>query len=467
MNKPMISVSGIRGLVDDSFSEALIRNWARAFGFFCLTNIEAPSTGCSVVIGRDTRQSGTWAEKIIAEELLKLNIQPILLGIVPTPTVELAVTHHHANGGIIITASHNPIEWNGLKFLGAEGVFLNADELEIVKQFILENKSELPLEQHVTILQDPNANGRHVEEVISTLPIEIENIRAKKLKVVLDPVNGAGAVAVPLLLEKLGCEIVTVHGEPTGIFGHTPEPRPENLTDLSNKVKAVGAVIGFAVDPDADRLALIDENSVAISEEYTLAIAVLSAMRKFSSSEFTYKKNIVVNLSTSRMIDDVAKLFNAEVIRSAVGEINVVKAMRENNAYIGGEGNGGVIFPACHEGRDSLVGIALILDLLAKDEKGLSEIVAGLPKYHMVKEKYPVPPNFNYQDLKSNLVTLLPNATCSDLDGIRIDTAEGWTQVRASNTEPIVRIITEAKTENDYQNLSSIAKKALEQIKIE
>jgi phosphomannomutase len=465
MNKPMVSVSGIRGLVNDSFSEELIRVWSRAFGFFCLANIKISPTDYSIVIGRDTRQSGTWAEKIIAEELLKFNIQPIFLGIVPTPTVELAVTHHHANGGIIITASHNPIEWNGLKFLGSDGVFLNANEIEILKQLLLNKKPELSSKQQVSTLQDTEAIARHIEKILSTLPINVEIIRAKKFKVVLDPVNGAGALAVPLLLEKLGCEIITVHGEPTGIFGHNPEPRPENLTDLSNKVKEIGAVIGFAVDPDADRLALIDETGVAISEEYTLAIAVLSAMRNFSNSNTILKNNIVVNLSTSRMIDDVAKLFNAKVIRSAVGEINVVKSMRENKAYIGGEGNGGVIFPSCHEGRDSLVGIAMILDLLANKKEKLSEIVDSLPKYNMTKDKFPRPENFDVEKLKLIMEKDFPDTVFSTIDGLRMDTDNGWTHIRPSNTEPIIRIITEAKTENDYQSLFSTAKKALEQLK--
>lgn len=460
MNQPMISVSGIRGLVNDSFSEELVRNWTRAFGMFCLKD----SGRAGVVIGRDTRQSGAWAENIIATELRNIGILPIMVGIVPTPTVELAVTHHQAKGGIIITASHNPIEWNGLKFLGSDGVFLDAAEIDELKSIIQNGKTTTPETAITETINDTEAITRHIEKVLLTLPIDVENIRAKKFKVVLDPVNGAGAIAVPALLEKLGCETVTVHGEPSGIFGHTPEPRPENLSDLSDKVKETKAVIGFAVDPDADRLALIDENGIAVSEEYTLALAALAAMPKFSNSNNKFTKTITINLSTSRMIDDVAKIHGFSVSRSAVGEVNVVKEMRKNRSYIGGEGNGGIIFPACHEGRDSLVGIALILNLLAEKKPTVSEITATLPKYFMVKEKYPIPPNFNYQALKKEMLAAFNGAALSDIDGIRVDTSEGWTQIRASNTEPIVRIITEAASEENFSKLSNTAKKVLSKL---
>ena len=457
----MISVSGIRGLINDSFSEELIRRWTNAFGRFCLEkNAEKIA---SVVIGRDTRQSGEWTEKIITEELIMLGIRPILTGIVPTPTVELAVTHHQANGGIIITASHNPIEWNGLKFLGADGVFLDAAEVEKLKQLVKDAPPRtLPQQKmDVAAIKDANAITRHIEKVLSTLPIDLEKIRAKKFKVVLDPVNGAGALAVPLLLDKLGCVSTIIYGEPSGVFGHTPEPRPENLTDLSEKVREVGAVIGFAVDPDADRLALINEKGEAISEENTLVLATLGVFKSTRRQQNEKSQTIAVNLSTSRMIDDVAKLFAAKVIRSAVGERNVIEEMRKNNSIVGGEGNGGVIFPSCHEGRDSLVGIALILDLLTKNNESVSDILNQLPGYIMEKIKIPVPSNFNPVEFGDSIKKFFPEAIINNIDGIRVDTEEGWVHVRASNTEPIFRIIAEVQTKQSLEKLITKTKQLL------
>lgn len=458
MNEPMISVSGIRGIVNDSFSEKLIRDWARAFGKFC-------GEKTAVVIGRDTRQSGEWTEKIITGELITLGVEPILLGVATTPTTELAVTHHKAQGGIIITASHNPIEWNGLKFLGSDGVFLNAQEVDELKKIVATKEVETTETEFPDIaVHDTEAIKRHVEKVLTTLPIDIENIRQNKFRVVLDPVNGAGALAVPPLLEKLGCETIIINGEPSGIFGHTPEPRPENLVGLSDKVKETGAAIGFAVDPDADRLALINEKGEAISEEYTLAIAAMAALREFphfalrAARGRQISNTVAVNLSTSRMIDDVAQMFGGKVLRTAVGEINVVKGMREEKSFIGGEGNGGVIFPKCHEGRDSLVGIALILNLLAKEKCSVSEIVEKIPSYVMEKIKIPVPPNFDPKKFTVQIKKIYTDAKITAIDGIRVDTQDGWVHVRASNTEPIFRIIAEAKTKSALEKIISDTK---------
>jgi phosphomannomutase len=461
MSEPMISVSGIRGIINDSFSEKLIRDWTNAFGLFCLDK-KNDTFNVSVVIGRDTRQSGEWTENIIVEELEKIGIQSVLVGIAPTPTVELAVTHHKAAGGIIITASHNPIEWNGLKFLGSDGVFLDAAEIEKLKLLIKEGPQETrPEQKKEEIIKDADAITKHVEKVLSTLPIDKEKISAKKFKVVLDPVNGAGALAVPQLLEKLGCETIIINSEPSGIFGHTPEPRPENLTDLSNKVKETGAIVGFAVDPDADRLALINERGEAISEEYTLVLAILGALKINHDQNIVTERTIAVNLSTSRMIDDAAKIFGAKVIRSAVGERNVVEEMRKNDSVIGGEGNGGVIFPACHEGRDSLVGIALILNLLAQENKTISTILGERPNYIMEKIKIPLPPNFNPIEFSNSIKNIFPGAVINNTDGIRVDTADGWVHVRASNTEPIFRIIAEAKTKELLEKIISETNKLI------
>jgi len=433
--------------VGRTFTEELVKSWATAFAAYSKKRFGH----ATIVIGRDARQSGEWAEKVSAESITDHGADAIKLGVATTPTIEVAVTKHSAQGGIIISASHNPVEWNGLKFVGPDGVFLNEQEIEALKAEVREQEIA---DVKGKTSYDENAAQNHVEKVISTLPINIEAIRGRKFKVCLDPVNSAGAIAVPILLDKLGCDITMVNGEVNGLFSHNPEPRPENLTQLAAAIKDKQSDIGIAVDPDADRLALIDEKGAAISEEYTLALALLTILSKKTGS-------VAANLSTSRMIDDVAKMFSVQVVRTAVGERNVVEGMRVNHAVAGGEGNGGVIFPACHEGRDSLVGIALILDLMATQKKKLSELVNSIPKYNMVKEKFPRSGVFNKEDLRKKLIATFPNAQVSTIDGIRVDIEGGWTHIRPSNTEPIVRIITEAASEEVFNILTSEAKKAL------
>lgn len=432
----------------ETFDENLVRSWARAFAAFA----KARNDG-AIVIGRDTRSSGEWALKLAAEEIQKLGTDVVSVGVAPTPTIELAITHHKAAGGMIITASHNPIEWNGLKFLGSDGVFL--DESEVNELQSLVGKDVNPAENPGEFAEDQEAILRHIENVLTNLPIDIEKIKQRKFKVVVDPVNGTGALAIPPLLEKLGCEVVMINGIADGNFGHAPEPRPENLIGLSEKVREIKADIGLAIDPDADRLALVDNKGTAISEEYTLALAVFSILKN------NPRNKVAVNLSTSRMIDDIAKQFESEVVRTPVGERHVVEGMRKNQAIIGGEGNGGVIFSKSHEGRDSLVGAPLILNLLASANKTILEIISSLPRYAMTKEKFPRTGDFNKEEILARLKNAFPNAEVSNIDGVRLDFPGGWLHVRPSNTEPIVRIITEAKNENVLQKMVEKARKAL------
>ncbi|TSC64616.1 MAG: phosphoglucosamine mutase [Parcubacteria group bacterium Gr01-1014_106] len=542
MSQPIVSVSGVRGIVGESFTDDLVRGWAEAFAEFCHpersegsrrdSSASARSSGPSpqndtqVVLGRDTRPSGEAALAVAARALAAHGIQPIIVGIAPTPTIQLAVTHHRAAGAMIITASHNPQEWNGLKFLGADGVFLTGEEMKVLEHTVIlsvaqrsegsrrRDSSVAPLPQN-----DSGAIQRHIENVLS-LPIDAEKIRTRKFRVVVDPVNGAGAVAVPQLLQQLGCDVVTINGEPNGHFAHTPEPTPANLTELGQRVATEKADLGIAVDPDADRLVLVDETGTVMSEEYTVTLAVLSALsspviqspsrvilnavkdlgvnsaknpspwdrpeqqRRISRDPSSRsggtqddKRIVVANLSTTRMVDDVAQKYGATVVRTPVGERNVVEGMRQHGALIGGEGSGGVIFPQSHEGRDSLVGVALVLDLLARPRSNfrswtvvetsevgatkLSSLVAALPRYVMQKEKFPRSAEFDRERFAAQLKKAFPKARIDTRDGIRVDTAEGWIHLRPSNTEPIVRLIGEANTSEGLRKLQETARQAI------
>ncbi|MDP3685924.1 MAG: phosphoglucosamine mutase [bacterium] len=475
----LVSVSGVRGIVGESFTEELMRKWAAGFGLL-LDRKQRTAGSRIVVIGRDTRPSGEWALRLAAETLLRAGIQPIVLGIVPTPTVQLAVTHHRAAGGIIITASHNPSEWNGLKFLGSDGVFLSAEEMEKLRQNVIASERSNPRDPSRQLQDDPAgriasaalqsrndgtnddaAIQRHIENVL-VLPIDVERIRAREFRVVLDPVNGTGGLAVSPLLERFGCTVIVINGEPNGEFSHPPEPTPANLQELGTAVREHRADLGIAVDPDADRLVLVDETGTVLSEECTVTLAVLAVLsspntpacpagRQHPTSN---TRTVVVNLSTTRMVDDVARQFGARVIRTPVGERHVVEGMRQHGALIGGEGNGGVIFPKSHEGRDSLVGIALILDLLARRETTLARLAEELPRYAMTKEKLPRGSNgFETPQLSVALRRAFPDAQMTTLDGIRVDTTDGWVHLRPSNTEPVVRLIAEARTETVLERL--------------
>ena len=519
MSAPLVSVSGVRGIVGESFTEDLVRRWARAFARFVIaseapeperssvqggakqsrgksdeiaSSLLAPRNDRKIVVGRDTRPSGAWALDVAARTVAECGVQPITVGTVPTPTVQLAVTHHRAAGGLIITASHNPTEWNGLKFLGPDGVFLSAGEMESLHRSVFASPasggakqshddqgvaSSPPAPRKDTRVSDGQAINRHIANVLG-LPLGVEAIRHRKFRVVLDPVNGAGALAVPPLLERLGCQVTVINGEPDGKFAHPPEPTPANLTELGDRVRADGADLGIAVDPDADRLVLVSEEGRVLSEEYTITLATLAVLsapvvlsgvknrthRDPSSTTQDDKQVVAVNLSTTRMVDDVARQLDATVIRTPVGERHVVEGMRRHGALIGGEGNGGVIFPESHEGRDALVGIALILDLLAKRGESLATVVSALPRYVMVKEKLALSDRNQLPKLTEELRKLadsVPGSSISTLDGVRVDTPDGWVHLRLSNTEPMIRLIAEATDEPAVHRLLGTTRTAV------
>ncbi len=504
MSSPLVSISGVRGMLGESFTEELVRQWAAAFAKFI--GEQHTAGDARSVLGRDTRPSGAWAIESATRTMVTSGVQPIIVGIAPTPTVARAVRHHRAAGGLIITASHNPGAWNGLKFVGPDGVFLDAQEMEALHRVVMKSRARVSSSRMRgsvganiaglrvrgdDIERDDAAIARHVKSVLA-LPIDAERIRARKFRVVVDPVNGTGAIAVPPLLERLGCAVLMVNGEPNGQFAHPPEPTPANLAELGKRVGEEHADLGFAVDPDADRLVLVDETGTVISEEYTVALAILSVLTsvRAKAAASTPERStpgeisppapqsltdsggslrtphhdamaVVVNLSTTRMVDDVAREFGARVVRTAVGERHVIDGMRRHRALIGGEGNGGVIFPQSHEGRDALVGIALVLDLLARRNTSLTRLTRELPQYLMEKEKLPRSAAFAPEALARTLRRNIPGARLSTLDGVRVDTADGWAHVRPSNTEPIVRLIGEARTAKALSSLLAVARDAL------
>ncbi len=425
----MTGVSGVRGIYGDGLDEGVAERFAYAF---------ARMRRGAIIVGRDSRTSGAPLAGAVFDGIGKAGADTVDLGIVPTPTVEMAVTHHGAAGGIIVTASHNPGRWNGLKFLGPDGVFLDAAEgtalLEAANA--AGDLSNLPVRGGRMAWDD--AVAHHVKAVLANELIDPALIAGQKFNVALDAVNGAGGEACRLLLDRLGCTVHGIHLDPTGEFPHNPEPVPAHLGDLEVLVRNAGADIGFAVDPDVDRLSLVDERGKAIGEEYTLALAADYVMERTGS-------DAACNLSTSRMIDDAAAWHGTTVHRSPVGEINVVKLMRETGAAIGGEGNGGIILPALHPGRDALIGIALILQYMAVKGEPLSSLAARFPSYTLLKDRAS---NDDSRPWREAVRGLFADAARDERDGIKVSFPDAWVHVRESNTEPIVRIMAEAPTEN-------------------
>lgn len=448
---PLIkSISGLRATLKDSLLPQMISDYTAAFA-------ELQGEG-EIVVGRDGRPSGEWLEKIVIGTLLAYGRRVRVIGIVPTPTVQLEVEYSDAVGGIAITASHNPEQWNGLKFLDKTGVFLNKEQNEKLWDIVENIKYSFSNSIYsIKETYDKNAIYNHIDSVIQNTVLQNKNIQKKikerQFKIVVDAVNASGSVIVPKLLNQLGCSVIGLYTDESGLFPHTPEPLPANLTSLSEAVVKRNADIGIAVDPDADRLVLIDENGEAIGEEKTIAIAARNAFRNYNII-CGYSKNAVVNLSTSKMIEDIAAEFDFKIFRSPVGEINVVNLMKEKNSLIGGEGSGGVILPACHYGRDSLSGIALLLAELVQTDLTLSELSKELPSYNMQKYKKEVNADINL--IFSEIIEKYKEIKHVKTDGIRLDFDDKWVHIRASNTEPIVRIITEAKTKEDAEQLAQI-----------
>lgn len=432
------SISGIRGTIGGVPGQNLtpqdIVECTAAFGTWLLQKGNAPK----VVIGRDARISGQMVRDIVASTLSALGIEVVDLGLSTTPTVEMAVTFEGAGAGIIITASHNPKEWNALKFLNEKGEFISAADGEAVLKLISEGGIQYKsVEALGKIREGQDFLQKHIQAIIALPAVEVDLVRARGFKVVLDPVNSSGALTVPALLEYLGCDVITINGEVNGHFAHNPEPLPEHLQDLAAAILEHQADLGIAVDPDVDRLALVCENGEVFGEEYTLvAVADYILQQK--------PGNTVSNLSSSRALRDVTLQRGGEYFAAAVGEVNVVEKMKAVKALIGGEGNGGIIVPDLHYGRDALVGIALFLSWLAKFGGTASALRATYPNYQMVKDKIALPAGLDMGRILQQLEEKYQDEEHSTIDGLKIDFPNSWLHLRKSNTEPIIRIYAEA-----------------------
>jgi len=450
----MLSVSGARGIVGRTMTPVVAATFAGAFGSHIRTLVVGRRP--KLVVARDGRFGGEALARAVQGALASVGCDVVDIGVAMTPTVGLMIKALGADGGMAVTASHNPIEWNGLKCLDGDGL---APPKPVAEAIIARFKAAdiafaKPLEIG-SITTDSTAARRHVDRVLAVTGAA-ERVRAKKLHVVLDSVNASGCEGGRMMLDALGCGVTHIYGEMTGIFGHTPEPTAENLGELAAKVRGTaGAACGFAQDPDADRLAIVDENGRYIGEEYTL---VLAAQRML---ELRGPFALAANLSTSRMIDDIAAKFPGAVVhRTAVGEANVVSALKPAKGLLGGEGNGGVIVPEVCWVRDSLSAMALVLDLIASRGEPLSEIVDGLPRYAIVKTKLDLASIGGLAAVApalAKLKTAFAKERVSDVDGVRVDFADGWVHVRASNTEPIARIIAEAPTRERAEALVQAA----------
>jgi phosphomannomutase len=444
------SISGIRGTIGGNVGDNLTPIDAVKFASAYGTWLKAyrPKDNYRVVIGRDARPSGKMIQELVINSLLGLGIDVVCLELSTTPTVEMAVAMEHADGGIIITASHNPVQWNALKLLNEKGEFLNAEEGANILQIAELENFDFAEVRDLGKRTNHNAYiDLHIKEILALDDVLVENIKKEKFKVVLDAVNSTGGISIIPLLEQLDVEVVKLYCDPTGEFPHNPEPLKKHLTDLSRTVLEHKADFGIAVDPDVDRLAFMDENGEMFGEEYTLvSVADYLLSRR--------KGNTVSNLSSSRALRDVTEKHGGKYTASAVGEVNVVQAMKDTKAIIGGEGNGGIIYPELHYGRDSLVGLALFLSLLSQKQISVSELRKTYPDYFMAKEKIQLTPEIDVDDILEKVEDLYKNEKLTTIDGVKIDFEESWVHLRKSNTEPIIRVYTEAKSQNKADDLA-------------
>jgi len=473
----MVVVFGVRGIVGEDLTPDVVRRWAAAFGFWVREGTrdggrgrgpsDRPTVRPSVVVGRDSRESGAAFAKAVADGLTAVGCDVIDVGLAPTPTIQLAVEHHRAGGGIAITASHNPIEWNALKFIGPDGIFLDGQAGERVQKLAVEGPGRGKREEG-SVTADPGAAERHLAAVLKLPAVDVERIRARRFRVALDAVRGAGGPVMRALLERLGCAVAGINLETDGQFPRPPEPVPENLAELSSLVRSCGADLGVAVDPDVDRLAIVDERGAPIGEDYTLAFAVRAVLGKATDEKATegwkdgmgmrgkssvpfpsFRHSVVVcNLSTSLVVEDAARECGAEIVRTPVGEVHVARKLKELGAPIGGEGNGGVMYPALHVGRDAPVAAALVLALLAGGRR-VGDVVAAAPRYTIVKAKVERGAGSREQGLErvyGELRRRFADAQVDVQDGLRLTWRDRWLHVRPSNTEPIIRLIAEAPT---------------------
>ncbi len=440
----MVSVSGMRGIVGKDLTPELVARHAAALGAWAAGH-GAPR----VVLGRDARTSGPMFARAATAGLMSVGVEVIDIGVVPTPTLQLAVEHHHAGAGLMLTASHNPVEWNALKLVGPDGIFLDGESGAAVRALAEKDPPRAGWDSVGAVREDRDAIARHLDLVLKLPMVDVGRIRARRFHVALDCVRGAGGTSIPPLLEALGCRVSAINLETDGRFPRPPEPLPENLGDLSRLVRESGADIGMAVDPDVDRLALVNERGEPIGEDYTLAFAVRAVLRGLKAGSGA--PAVVVNLSTSLVVEDAAREHGARFFRAPVGEAHVARMIRDEGAVVGGEGNGGVILPSVHIGRDAPVGVALILQLLVESGQTVSGLVAAAPRYHIVKAKAPRGADLApaYQALRKRFA----DATVDDRDGLRLSWPDRWVHFRPSGTEPIIRFIAEAPTAADAEQL--------------
>ena len=444
------SISGIRGTiggkVGDNLTPVDAVKFASAYGTW-LKNYSGKDK-LSVVIGRDARISGPMIHNLVVNTLVGLGIDVIDLGLSTTPTVEVAVPLEKADGGIILTASHNPKQWNALKLLNEKGEFLNGVEGEKILEIAEAEAFDFSdVDSLGTIVENDAYMDIHIDEVLNLPLVDVAAVKAAQFKVVVDGVNSSGGVIIPKLLELMGVEVVKLYCEPNGHFPHNPEPLKEHLTDISALVVAEKAHLGIVVDPDVDRLAFIAEDGEMFGEEYTLVACADYVLSKTPG-------NTVSNMSSSRALRDVTNLHNGNYEASAVGEVNVVELMKKNNAIIGGEGNGGIIYPELHYGRDSLVGVALFLTHLANKKMKVSALRASYPEYYMSKNKIELTPQIDVDAILVAMTEKYKNEDSTTIDGVKIDFATGWVHLRKSNTEPIIRIYTEAPSQKEADVLA-------------
>ena len=444
------SISGIRGTIggkiDDNLTPIDAVKFASAYGTWLKNSLNKDKI--KVVIGRDARISGEMIHNLVQYTLVGLGIDVINIGLSTTPTVEVAVPLEQADGGIILTASHNPKQWNALKLLNNKGEFLSAQDGNEILQIAEQNTYEFASVDTLGQVQDNDAYmDIHVDEVLKLSLVDVEGIREKNFRVVVDAVNSSGGIAIPKLLEELGVEVIKLYCTPNGHFPHNPEPLKEHLGDICQKVVQEKADFGIVVDPDVDRLAFICEDGEMFGEEYTLVACADYVLGKT-------KGNIVSNLSSSRALRDIAHKHGVEYFVSAVGEVNVVQEMKRVNAIIGGEGNGGVIYPELHYGRDALVGVALFLSLLVEKNISVKKLRQSYPAYFMSKNKIELTPAVNVDLILQKMAQQYAQENVSTIDGVKIDFADSWVHLRKSNTEPIIRIYTEAPSQNQADNLA-------------
>ncbi|MGE4345876.1 MAG: phosphoglucosamine mutase [Flavobacteriaceae bacterium] len=444
------SISGIRGTIGgktgDNLTPVDAVKFASAYGTFLKSKTE--NRKLKVVIGRDARIPGPMIHNLVVNTLVGLGIDVIDLGLSTTPTVEVAVPLEKADGGIILTASHNPKQWNALKLLNEKGEFLSgADGAKILE--IAENEAFdfADVDSLGEVFPNDNYMDVHIDEVLNLPLVDVEAVRAKKFKVVVDGVNSSGGIIIPKLLEEMGVEVVKLYCQPNGHFPHNPEPLKEHLTDICQLVVQEKADFGIVVDPDVDRLAFISENGEMFGEEYTLVTVADYVLSKTPG-------NTVSNMSSSRALRDITEKHGGSYQASAVGEVNVVELMKATRAIIGGEGNGGIIYPELHYGRDALVGVALFLTHLANLDMTVAELRASYPQYYMSKNKIELTPQIDVDAILTAMTEKYKNEQISTIDGVKIDFPNNWVHLRKSNTEPIIRIYTEAKSQQEADELA-------------